>query len=178
MTDEMRDLQRRLDDLERNVANIQQNSGRGIRRQSSSSIGGWPWYAIAIGPDWPSGEMRGHARGIVAIGDLATGLLAIGGVARGLIAFGGLAIGGICFGGCSLAVLLAVGGLAVGGVALGGAAIGLVAAGGLAVGYYACGGNAVGEYIFSATRQDPEAVEFFRDWVPWMDEWARGGFER
>src|SRR5262245_17848290 len=65
-------------------------SNRSIRRQSSRKICGLPLWAIALGPDWEKGEMRGHARGIVAIGDLATGWLALGGFARGFIAAGGV----------------------------------------------------------------------------------------
>lgn len=39
------------------------------------------------------GEPRGHARGIIAIGDFASDILAIGTVARGLVAIGGVAFG-------------------------------------------------------------------------------------
>ena len=69
---------------------------------------GLPLWAIAIGPDWERGEMRGHARGIFALGDIATGWFAFGGLARGFFAFGGLAIGLFAFGGA------AIGGLAIG----------------------------------------------------------------
>ena len=88
----------------------------GVRRRSDYEYLGMPLWSIATGPDPAKGELRGHAKGVLAIGDIATGIVAIGGLARGVFALGGLAIG-----------LVAVGGLAVGGLALGGLAIGAVA---------------------------------------------------
>src|SRR5207249_7015046 len=117
---------------------------KGIRRESPRKFFGLPLWAIAIGPDWERGEMRGHACGIFAVGDMATGWFAFGGLARGIFAFGGLAVGLIAFGGVAIGVLFAVGGLAIGGMAFGGGAIGGIAIGGGACGYYAFGGAAVG----------------------------------
>src|SRR5260370_38058334 len=125
---------------------------KGIRRQSSRKFCGLPLWAVAIGPDSERGEMRGHARGIFAFGDMATGWFAFGGLARGFIAFGGLAIGLFAFGGAAIGVLVAVGGVAIGGIALGGSAIGGVAIGGGAFGYYALGGGAIGVHTVSATH--------------------------
>src|SRR6266516_3302067 len=82
---------------------------KGIRRQSSRKFCGLPLWAVAIGPDWERGEMRGHARAIFAFGDMATGWFAFGGLARGLFAFGGLAIGLFAFGGVAIGVLIAGG---------------------------------------------------------------------
>ncbi len=131
---------------------------RSVRRQSARKILGLPLWAVALGPDPERGEMRGHARGFFAVGDIATGVFA----------FGGLAIGFVAFGGAALGLLLAVGGAAIGGVALGGGAIGVVAAGGGAFGYYAAGGGAAGAHTVSGIQQDPAAVEFFRRFLPWM----------
>ena len=161
-------LKQRIATLEREVAALK-NRGypyRGIRKRSSRYFWGLPLYDIAMGPDPEKGELRGHARGIIAVGDLATGVLAVGGLARGIIAVGGLAlgllasVGGVCVG------ALALGGLAVGGIAVGGAAVGVVAIGGGAAGYYALGGSAFGEHVIDGMRQDPEAVRFFREWLP------------
>src|SRR5947208_6248363 len=129
---------------------------KGIRRESPRKFFGLPLWAIAIGPDWERGEMRGHARGIFALGDMATGWFAFGGLAIGLFAFGGAAIG----------VLVAVGGAAIGGLALGGGAIGVVAIGAGAGGYYAFGGGTVGVHTVSPLHQDPAAVDFFRQYFP------------
>src|SRR5213592_2270782 len=141
---------------------------KGIRRESPRKFFGLPLWAIAIGPDWERGEMRGHARGIFALGDMATGWFAFGGLARGFFAFGGLAIGLFAFGGLAIGILVAVGGAAIGGLALGGAAVGGIAIGGGACGYYALGGGAVGVHTVSPLHQDPAALDFFRQYFPWL----------
>ena len=175
-------LQQRVEVLEQEVARLKQGGvRRGVRKRSGRSLWGLPLYDIALGPDPDRQEVRGHARGIIAIGDIATGVVALGGVARGLIALGGVAVGGVCFGGCALGLLGAVGGLAMGGlavgglaiglVALGGGAVGLVAVGGGALGYYACGGGAYGTYVLDAAQQDPEALRFFSQWIPGLEGW-------
>ena len=128
----------------------------GIRKRCEWEIAAMPFYDIALGPDFTKGEMRGHAKGFIAIGDMATGVIAIGGLARGAIAFGGLGLGLVSFGGLSVGALAAAGGLAIGSIAFGGGALGGIAIGGGAVGYYACGGGAAGEHVVSATRNDPE----------------------
>jgi hypothetical protein len=159
-------LERRVAELEKQVAALGgggRSSVRGIRKRAAWGVGDIPFYDIAVGPDLERGELRGHAKGIIAIGDLATGFLALGGLARGAIAIGGLAAGLVSFGGLSIGVLSAVGGLAIGGLALGGAAVGGVAVGGGAVGYYACGGAAVGTHVVDAVRRDPEAQRFFAE---------------
>ena len=109
------------------------------------------------------GELRGHAKGVIAIGDFATGFVALGGLARGVVAIGGLAAGLFSVGGLSIGLLSAFGGLAIGALAVGGGAFGAVAVGGGAGGYYACGGGAAGTHVVSAIRRDPEAVQFFSE---------------
>lgn len=162
-------LMRRIDELEGRISALQRASGRGgMRRRSDHRLYGWPLWEIALGPDPETGETRGHARAIVAVGDLATGVLAIGGLARGLVAIGGLALGVVSLAGVSIGLLAALGGMAAGSLALGGAAFGYVAVGGLAAGFYACGGLALGTHVISATHQDPEAVRFFSEHLPWI----------
>ena len=162
-----------LDEFEKAKAKLlATTSFFGVRKQSETMIAGLPLWAVATGPDPAKGEVRGHARGIIAVGDMATGVLAIGGLARGVIALGGLAVGLISVGGMAIGLALAMGGGAIGGVALGGAAAGGVAMGGGAIGHYALGGRADGTHVISATRCDVEALEFFRrhvDWIPLAD---------
>ena len=146
---------------------------KGIRRESPRKFFGLPLWAIAIGPDWERGEMRGHARGIFALGDIATGWFAFGGLARGFFAFGGLAIGLFAFGGAAIGIVLAIGGAAIGGLAIGGGAVGGVAIGGGACGYYAFGGGAVGVHTVSPLHQDPTALDFFRQYFPWLIKFVR-----
>jgi hypothetical protein len=155
------ELERRVRELEAEVAGLRAYRGRVVRYRSAAQFGGLPLIAIATGPDPAKGEARGHARGILAIGDMATGVVAVGGLARGLAAFGGLALGLVTFGGASFGALAAVGGLAVGSIAFGGGALGWTAVGGGAVGTYACGGGALGEHVIDATRRDPEAAAHF-----------------
>lgn len=93
---------------------------------------------IAIGPS--GDETRGHAWGVIAIGDFASGFLAIGGVVRGVVAIGGVALGLFSVGGVAIGLLAALGGIAFGGLA-----IGFIAQGGMAVGQYARGGVRVGQ---------------------------------
>lgn len=116
---------------------------RGKRYKSPIVIFGIPLIHIALGPD--GDELRGRARGIIAIGDSARGWFAFGGFAVGIIAMGGVAIGVIAISGCAIGVL-AIGGTAIGGLTLGGVAIGVVGEGGGSVGVIAEGGGAVGYY--------------------------------
>ena len=83
MSDDSERLQQKVDELEREVAALKFGSGRrGVRKRSTKYIWGLPLYDIALGPDPDQDQVRGHARGIIAIGDIATGVLAMGGVAR------------------------------------------------------------------------------------------------
>lgn len=162
---EREDLEKRVAELEKRVAAHETGFRavpiRGVRKRADWNIGGLPFYDIALGPDLEHGELRGRAKGVIAVGDIATGFLAIGGLARGVIAIGGLAAGLLGLGGLSVGILAAVGGLAIGGVAIGGGAVGAVALGGGAIGYYACGGGAAGVHASSAARLDREADAFF-----------------
>ena len=178
MTDP-RDLERRVVELEGEVSRLRAGPPgrwRGIRYRSALAIGDMPFLAIATGPDPEKGEFRGHARGIIAIGDMATGFLAIGGLARGVIALGGLSVGLVSFGGCAIGLIAAVGGLAIGSLAFGGGAAGGVAVGGGAVGHYACGGGAFGTYVVRPGRIDPEAEAFFRQYG--LDQMCQGRHQR
>lgn len=174
MPDEADALTQRIARLESDIERLKSEPTppqwpRGKRQRSSIRILGMPLYDIATGPDPERGEVHGHAKGFIAIGDVATGVFAFGGLARGVFACGGMAFG----------VLLAVGGAAVGTVALGGAAAGVIALGGGAVGYaavgggaagyYACGGGAAGVHVIDAMQQDPAAIDFFRQWLPMFD---------
>ena len=80
-----------------------------IRWTSSATLLEYPLVSIALGPDPSKSELRGHARAIIAIGDIATGVIAPGGVARAAVALGGLAIGGIVLGGCGIGILALAG---------------------------------------------------------------------
>ncbi len=157
------DLERKVRELEGEVQRLRGTRPRSIRYTSAASLGGIPLVSVALGPDLANNEWRGHARGVIAIGDIASGGIAIGGLAVGGISIGGLAIGLVSLGGLALGLWLAAGGAAVGNTALGGAAIGRVAIGGGAAGEYACGGGAYGTHVVDSRRRDPEAVRFFQE---------------
>lgn len=122
-----------------------------IRYASTLRLWGWPLVAIAMGSDFSRNETRGHARGILAIGDVATGVIAIGGLARGLISVGGIAVG-----------LITVAGVGLGAFVIAGVAFAQTAFGGVAIGQYAKGGAAVGPHVVSSKRVDESAAVWFR----------------
>ncbi len=124
---------------------------RTIRYTSQLRLWGWPLLSISRGPDAAHNETRGHARGIIAFGDIATGVIAIGGVARGLIAVGGIAIG-----------VISVAGVGLGAFVIAGVAVAQTAFGGVAIGQYAKGGAAIGPHVVSSKRVDESAAIWFR----------------
>lgn len=98
--------------------------------KSRRTLFGLPLVHVNIG-------RRDHwARGIIAIGNIATGFVALGGVAAGLFSLGGVSFG----------LLLGLGAVVLGAVSIGGVALGLLAWGGIALGWLAVGGCAVGVY--------------------------------
>ena len=80
------------------------------------------------------------AKGIIAIGNIATGVVAIGIAGVGVIALAPVAVG----------LLLALGALTVGGMAWGSLAIGIIAGGAVSFGIFSMGGLAVGQFSFGA----------------------------
>lgn len=116
--------------------------------RSATAVGGLPLVHINLGrTQGRFGLRQCRAKGIIAIGNIATGLVAVGGFAAGVLSVGGLCAGLLSLGGLALGLHLALGGVAVGAVALGGCAIGYLALGGCAVGVFALGGAAVGQNV-------------------------------
>ncbi len=87
---------------------------RSRRYRSSATVFGMPFVDVATGPRPDAGEMFGHARGFISIGDTATGVIALGGRALGVVSAGGLSVG-----------VFSIGGMAVGVYARGGGALGI-----------------------------------------------------
>jgi hypothetical protein len=107
---------------------------RAMEYRSEQVWGGLPVVHVSVGGRHADGRYRlGRARGIIALGDVATGLVAVGGVAIGLFSVGGVAVG-----------LVALGAVAIGLVAVGAVAIGLFAAGAVAIGLTAVGAVTAG----------------------------------
>jgi len=139
----------------------------GKRYRSTATLFGMPAIDIAIGPR--DNEVRGKARGFIAIGDIATGVLAIGGFARGFVAIGGIAVGIFSIGGLAAGLFTAIGGFALaGGIAAGGDAVGSIALGGLAIGLIAEGGLAIGSVARGIGRKSAP--------IPHQLNWLLGQF--
>jgi tRNA A-37 threonylcarbamoyl transferase component Bud32 len=140
----------------------------GYEYKSNRIIFGLPLLHVAHGLDPQTGIPR-EARGIIAIGGVATGWLAFGGRAYGGVAFGGIAMGGIAIGGIAVG-MFSLGGLTLALlVALGGMAIAPIALGGLAVGYLTIGGQAFGANVFDGQHQNSEVLrQFYRNYQPWL----------
>lgn len=83
------------------------------------------------------------ARGVVAVGNIATGLVSLGALSAGLFSFGAISLGLLSLGALVFG-LASAGAVAVGLVAWGGFALGLVSTGGVAMGQYVIGGIARG----------------------------------
>jgi transcriptional regulator with XRE-family HTH domain len=88
-----------------------------------------------------------RARGVIAIGNIATGLVSIGVVSLGVVGIGALSLGLISIAGFALGLLAAAGGIAAGAFAFGGVAMGVVTLGGFSLGVYAAGGCAAASKI-------------------------------
>ena len=102
--------------------------------KSKRTLFGLPLVHINCGPGihW--------ARGIIAIGDIATGLVALGGIAVGLVGLGALSLGLLLALGALTAGIISIGGVALGLFTLGGVAVGWLSVGGISCGVYAAGG--------------------------------------
>ena len=102
------------------------------------------------------------ARGIIAIGTVATGVVAIGCFAAGIFSLGALCLGLLALAGMAVGVV-AIGGIGVGLIALGGCALGYLAIGGSAVGVYAAGGAAVASRVAVGASASAELLAVGRD---------------
>ena len=147
----------------------------GKRYTSKATLFGWPVISVALGPK--DGQIRGHARGIIAVGDVATGGIAVGGIARGVVAVGGLALGLFSIGGGAIGLVTATGGMAVGGMAAGGGALGILATGGGAAGVIAQGGGALGLFTRDARGIRPIGENPFADLAWFFGSWPPKGFD-
>lgn len=81
-----------------------------------------------------------RAKGVLAIGNVATGLVALGGFSFGLVSLGAISLG----------LLFSLGGLSLGLFSLGAVAAGVLAAGAVALGWLALGASAAGQYAVGA----------------------------
>lgn len=102
-------------------------------------------------------NLRGTARGFVAIGLRARGVVSLGLMSAGIVSVGLLSIGVLAIGMLALGVF-AQGMAALGVFALGGAAAGLFSFGGVSAGWVSWGGASVGKYAFGGYAAGDVAV--------------------
>lgn len=88
-----------------------------------------------------------RAKGIIAIGNVATGFISIGLLSVGLLSFGALSAGLIGFGALCIGLVLAVGAISVGFFAAGAIAVGVIALGALSIGVYSIGACAIASRV-------------------------------
>jgi hypothetical protein len=111
----------------------------------------------------PETGRRIVAKGIIAVGRLATGVLAIGHASFGVLAIGQLALGLIFGLGQASSGALAIGQLALGlYFGIGQIATGIIAIGQIGIGKYVLAQMGIGKYVWSQKTADPQAVEFFK----------------
>lgn len=91
-------------------------------------------------------KLNGRAKGIFAIGLMATGIVSLGLLSIGLLSLGLLSLGLIAIGTFSLGGL-SFGAISCGILAFGGIALGIFTVGGLSVGMYSMGGCAIASKI-------------------------------
>ena len=104
---------------------------------------------LAFGSSRGLGSLIPHwSIGPIPFLDMAGSGCGVPGIGLGIIAIGGGAVGAIAIGGMAIG-LVAIGGCAVGVIALGGGSFGLIAVGGGACGWIAIGGGAVGRYALA-----------------------------
>ena len=109
------------------------NRGNVYEYKSERTFNGLPLVHVHIG----FGLKK--AKGIIAIGNIATGLISIGLVSTGFLSFGLVGLGLISFGLLSIGLLTAFGSISIGAFSVGAIAIGLVTIGALSMGVYSIG---------------------------------------
>jgi hypothetical protein len=134
-------------------------SGCGFEWKSARTHGGYPLIHVAFGKD-SRGKWR-VAKGIIAIGQFALGLVTVAQFGVGLLfGFGQFLIGRI--------VLAQIaGGLALG---VGQVAAGYVAVGQVVLAYYGLGQIGLAKFLWSTSRGDPEAIQFFLSWWGYLKQ--------
>ena len=132
-----------LEDDRGNVAHAPFWTTRGsfFEYKSERKMFGLPLVHINIG--WGAKK----AKGVLAIGNIATGILSIGLLSKGILAIGLLSLGVIGIGALSIALLLSIGSIAIGTFAIGALAIGVFALGALAIGMFTTGALSLGTHI-------------------------------
>ena len=134
-------------------------SGTGFEWKSSRTYGGYPLVHIAFGKD-SRGKWR-VAKGVIAIGQFALGLVTVAQFGVGLLfGFGQFLIGGVVLAQFAGALVLGVGQIATGYVAIGQ----------VVLAYYGLAQIGLGEFLWTMSRKDAEAMQFFLSWWGYLKQ--------
>jgi hypothetical protein len=134
--------------------------------RSHRTVFGFPLVHYTRGRSPETGR-RVVARGFFAFGRYAVGVVAFGQAALGIVAFGQAGIGLLAGFGQGATGFLALGQLAIGlALGIGQLATGYVAVGQLALGAYVLAQIGHGTHAWTQRIADPEAVRFFRSFLP------------
>lgn len=117
--------------------------------KSARSLFGLPLVHVNLAFGcWRPGlyEKAPRAKGVLAVGNIASGVLAVGLLARGMLSLGGVSAGVLSLG-CASVGLLCIGALAAGGVAVGALALGIVAVGAVAIGMFSLGAASLASHL-------------------------------
>lgn len=103
-------------------------------------------------------NLKGKAKGVIAIGLIAKGFVSVGLLSVGLLSVGVLALGLIAFGGFLAAGGFATAAVAAGIFAMGGVSVGMFSFGGASFGWLSFGGASIGKYAFGGYASGDIAV--------------------
>ena len=103
-------------------------------------------------------NLKGTAKGVVAIGLAAKGIVAIGLAAMGVVSLGLAALGVLAIGGLFAVGVLSLASAAAGIFALGGISVGLFSFGGVSAGWLSLGGFSAGKYAIGGYASGDIAV--------------------
>lgn len=117
------------------------NRNNSFEYKSKKIVFGMPLVHINIGFG------RKKAKGIIAIGNIASGLVSIGFVSFGLISMGLVSIGLLSFGIIAIGALLAAGAISVGTISFGAIALGIFATGAISAGMFSIGAISAATHI-------------------------------
>lgn len=119
-------------------------------------------------------NLKGKAKGVVAVGLIAKGFVSVGLLSIGLLSVGVLALGLIAIGGALAAGGFATAAVAAGVVACGGVSVGVFSFGGASFGWLSVGGASIGKYTFGGYASGDIAIGGTANGIIALGEKANG----
>ena len=103
-------------------------------------------------------NLKGTAKGVLAVGFMAKGIIAVGFAALGIIPIGLAALGIFAIGGLFAVGAVSTAAVSVGILSLGGISAGVLSMGGVSAGWFSFGGLSVGKYVIGGYASGEIAV--------------------